>query len=108
MSNNVQLLRDNAAFLKLFLNTSKEQRYALLASSSLEQLDVLREIFTNLKKLPLSDTEKKFISRRSKLIDRLTDFANLNITERRELYWESRERLIKLILPFKQKLIGLL
>ena len=70
MSNSIQKVGN---FLKLLLNTTKEQSRALIYTLTPDQTRALCEIIFNLDKLPLTDKLSKELKKRKILFQRLSD-----------------------------------
>ena len=68
------LLKDNASYIALILNTSsKTQAAALLDTATREQIRTLDEICRNLLSLPLSSTSKQTIDTKRTFLTRFTN-----------------------------------
>ena len=96
-------LEKNSNFLLLFLNTSKQQAYALLDSIDKQQSLVLSEIFANILHLPLSTNAKRLLKLHRTLIERIAS-KRLGFRKKQSLLRRHRSTVRKLLYSIKDNL----
>ena len=104
MSSNVNQHSD---YLQLLLSSDYNQQKALLFTASLNQLDVLSEIFHNFLILPLTQEEKSFLKGRKQLVEKLADITK-SYRFRKSLINKHYRQVLKSLLFFKERLLSVL
>ena len=102
----VELSAQEKAFLTLLLNSTKEQKLALLASATPDQVLLITEIFENLLTRSITEEERQFLKKRNRLVQTLKS-PYKSFKARRQLFWELRHRILKVLAKFSSKLIEL-
>ena len=103
MSKNVL---NNNSFLKLILNTSKEQGLALLHSVTPEQVLFLSEIALNILQLPLPKKATALVNKKKKIYQRLAN-KKFSKTRKKDIIKKNSHQLLLLLLSIKQQLLSL-
>ena len=99
-------MQSNKSFLQLLLsNNDKRQQNGLMQTISLEQLNVLGEIFYNLLNIvPLDKKEEKIVKKKKKILQKLS-LLSKSYNSRRKLLLANKSALLKTLLSFKDKLL---
>lgn len=103
------LLQNNSSFLRLLLtNTDKRQQHSLVQTISAEQLNALTEIFYNLLNIVSMDKkDEKLIKKSRKLMQKIS-LITKSYNSRRKVLISNKSTLLKILLHFKDKLLGVL
>ena len=101
------ILRKVADFLKLLLETSKQQARALVYTLTPLQAAAICEILFNLKKLPLTSRVVKELRKRKLLITRLTD-KNVSVKRKLALIQDHYRQILATLQLIKSDLLSML
>lgn len=100
------LVKDNADFISLLLNTTFIQAQALLDTATKEQVQVLTQIARNLLQIPLESEAKEVVEKNTKILKRLAD-TDKSLRKRAALIGTHRKKLITILKANKKILMAL-
>ena len=104
MSNN---LNEHSYFIKLLLETSKQQARALLETVTNKQVIVISEICLNLLTIPLDKETASIINRRKQILKKLSN-SKLTVKIKRRLIATHYRQISHTLLHIKNQLLDLL
>ena len=96
-------LEKNKNFLRLVLNTSKDQATALLHTITPGQVLLLSKIALNLSHLPLSKKAERLLEKNKKLFSNLQD-KNISTSQKRDLIRKHYKHLLLTLWAVRQQL----
>lgn len=101
------ILLENSIFIKLLLDTSKEQVRVLLQSITNRQILAISEICYNLLTITLDKTTKLLIKKRQKILKKLSN-KKISLMNKRKLIRKHYIQLSHTLLHVKDKLLTVL
>lgn len=102
-----KLVKDNADFISLLVNTTLIQAQALLDTISGSQVRVISEIAKNLLKLPFEGRAKEELSKNRKLIERLGSSEN-TLSKKCKIISTHRKKIIHIMRLCRDILMALI
>lgn len=90
------LLKENADFVALLLNTSFIQAQALLDTITTKQIKAISEILKNLLKIPVGDQIKTEIEKNEKLIRKIAH-SKIGLTKKARIIGLHRKKIIHIL-----------
>ena len=103
-----KLLQDNSSYLRLLLDTSKNQALLLLQYTTPAQANVICEIAYNLLDLPLSSSiQEKQVSKNKKTLLKLSK-KTTSVKNKQKLISDNSRSLLGLLETVKESLLGLI
>lgn len=104
------LVKENADFINLLINTTSIQAQALLDTATVKQIYVISEIFRNLKKIPVGEDIKAELEKNDKLVDRIaSDNKKIGVVKKGTIIGRHRKKIIRILKtakPILQAAIG--
>lgn len=101
------LLRSSENYIKLILETDKNQAKILISNATLTQVQAIAEIASNLLSLPLPNNVAKVIKKYSRLLTRLAKTA-LNARAKLRIMKRHALTIFKILMLVKDSLLRLL
>lgn len=92
------LVKENADFISLLINTTHIQAQALLDTVTVKQVHVISEIFRNLLKIPLGDEVKKELEKNEKIVRKIADSTKrIGVTKKGRIIGIHRKKIINIL-----------